>query len=60
MMCSFDVIGVLVEPLTQVGAPSPQKATLFRELIFEGLQPTKFGDQPQGASAVAAVRVGVT
>jgi hypothetical protein len=29
-------------------------------LIFEGLQPTKFGDQSQGASAVAAVRVGVT
>jgi hypothetical protein len=29
-------------------------------LIFEGLQPTKFGDQSQVASAVAAVRVGVT
>lgn len=61
MMCSFDVIGVLVGPLTQVGAPSPVKGdTFFRELIFEGLQPTKFGDQSQGASAVAAVRVGVT
>jgi hypothetical protein len=32
MMCSFDVIGVLVGPLTQVGAPSPAKDDTFSRI----------------------------
>jgi hypothetical protein len=39
MMCSFDVIGALFEPLTQAGAPSPVKGDTFSRIDLSGACP---------------------
>jgi hypothetical protein len=50
MMCSFDVIGVRVEPLTQAGAPSPAKGDTFSRIDLWGPAPTKFGEYAKKTS----------